>query len=175
MRPPIRSSSSSRASGTTASSAARVSGEAGTAAKSWRGRDVRVTPRSAQRSGRACARRSTHQRVPDPGAGAGTRSRATGAPTAIIVHSLSAAMLESASDLSQGLAAKKNGGLFFLTWSTFFLSRSSWVPGYSRWRSGQGSEQRGAMFNALLDTMLPNSMYWSSISGVVGECRPGLG
>ena len=31
------------------------------------------------------------------------------------------------------------------------------------------------MFNALLDTMLPNSMYWSSISGVVGECRPGLG
>lgn len=25
------------------------------------------------------------------------------------------------------------------------------------------------MFNSLLDTMLPNSMYWSSISGVVGE------
>ena len=32
----------------------------------------------------------------------------------------------------------------------------------------------GTMFNSLLDTMLPNSMYWSSISGVVGECHNSL-
>ena len=28
------------------------------------------------------------------------------------------------------------------------------------------------MFNALLDTMLPNAMYWSSISGVVDGISP---
>jgi hypothetical protein len=113
--------------------------------------------------------------VPDPGAGAGTRSRATGAPTAIIVHSLSAAMLDSASDLSSRFGGKKKWRSCFFNCQHFFCQEvrgSLAIPGGA---AGRAREQRGAMFNALLDTMLPNSMYWSSISGVVGECRPGLG
>ena len=82
--------------------------------------------------------------------------------TTIMVHSLSPAMPQA----QQGLHSKARQVVVVLsdrtavqfargdvTWDMFDLFRCT----------------RSGMFNALLDTMLPNSMYWSSMSGVVGQ------
>ena len=86
--------------------------------------------------------------------------------TTIMVHSLSPAMPQA----QQGLHSKARQVVVVscpdrtavqfargdVTWDMFDLFRCT-------------TERRSGMFNALLDTMLPNSMYWSSMSGVVGQ------